>query len=85
MFSPLVRRSSHQSPFALEPGRQSAGALGPSMNEFQVAWPFEQLVGDGVDELLDRWCGWFADASSGHLEHPRRMPERDVPDIWRKR
>jgi eukaryotic-like serine/threonine-protein kinase len=72
-----------QNPFALDPGENSAKALWPGMAEFQLAWPFTRLdVGD-LEEFVDRWGGWFADAAQGRLQHPGTMPERSPQGSWR--
>ena len=34
-------------------------------------------------EFVERWVGWLADAASGILRHPQRMPERAMGQ-WRK-
>jgi serine/threonine-protein kinase len=84
MISPLVPRQSRQDPFALNPGEDSAKAVGNSMAEFQVAWPFTAInIGD-LDEFISRWAGWFADAAQGHLNRPSTMPERDPGGSWRQ-
>jgi serine/threonine-protein kinase len=84
MISPLIPRRGRQNPFALDPGEDSAKALGPGLTEVQVAWPFSSLVLGTMDEFIDRWAGWFADASQGKLTHPRAMPERSADGTWRR-
>lgn len=83
MVSPLVPRRGRQNPFALEPGEASAKALWSGMAEWQVAWRFTPLIIGDLDEFVDRWAGWFADASLGRLGHPSTMPERPPQGSWR--
>jgi hypothetical protein len=54
------------------------------MAEFQVAWPFTPLVVGDLGEFVDRWAGWFADATDGSLNHPGSMPERRPEGSWRR-
>lgn len=74
MVSPLIPRRGRKNPFALNPGEESAKAVWRGMAEWQVAWPFTPLnVGD-LDEFVNRWAGWFADAAQG-----RRSPRATQP------
>jgi hypothetical protein len=85
MHTPMTHRQSHgQDPFALSPGNASAKALWSGMAEYQVAWPFTRLVVGELDELVDRWLGWFAAAAQGALRHPSTMPERQPDGSWRR-
>lgn len=84
MVSPLIPRRVLQNPFALGPSEDSAKALGPGLTEFQVAWPFTSITIDMIDEFINRWASWFADASQGKLMHPRSMPERHADGSWRR-
>ena len=83
MISPMMSRSSKRDPFALEPGEEAAKALWNGMAEFQTAWPFTPLTVGDLDEFIDRWAGWLALASSGNLQHPMSMPERQANN-WRR-
>jgi hypothetical protein len=84
MISPLMRASSNYDPFSLTPDSdQAAQALGPGMGTAQAAWPFTRLVPGTLDEFIERWAGWFADAANGHLDHPSSMPERNPAGSWR--
>jgi len=83
-FNPLMRRSSPQTPFSLDPGPEAARAVGPGMNEFAVAWPFTPLVIGDLNEFIDRWASWFADAEQGRLVYPSNMPERPPDGSWRR-
>ena len=85
MIMPLVRRRSNMNPFALDPGADAAKALWNGLAEFQLAWPLEPVnIGD-MDEFIDRWATWFAEAAQSRLTQPSRMPERDAPRHWRQR
>jgi serine/threonine-protein kinase len=79
----LAKESPPQDPFALDPSEKSAKALGAGINEFQVAWPFTAVgIGD-LDEFINRWASWFADAAQGQLQRPSTMPERPPNGSWR--
>lgn len=84
MVSPLIPKRGRQNPFALNPGDESAKALGAGLAEFQVAWPFVPIDMGDLDELIGRWASWFADAAQGHLQHPSSMPERSAEGSWRR-
>jgi len=85
MISPLARKESNMNPFMRDPGEDSAKALWNGMAAFQLAWPLEPVdVGD-LDEFIDRWATWFAEAAQGRLTHPSRMPQRDTPRNWRQK
>ena len=85
MMSPLIPHSSRQAPFALNPGENSAKAVGTGMAEIQVAWPFTVISISDLDDFIGRWAGWFADAAQGQLNRPSTMPERDPRGSWRQR
>lgn len=87
MVMPLVRkdqRQGRQDPFALPPGEAAAKALWSGMAEYQVAWPFTELVVEDLGEFVDRWVGWFAAAVEGRLTRPNQMPERRTEGSWRR-
>ncbi len=84
MVSPLIPRRGRQDPFALSPGEEAAKALWTGMAEYQVAWPFTRLSVEELDDFIDRWAGWFADAAAGKLGHPSTMPERPTQGTWRR-
>ncbi|MCG8971317.1 serine/threonine-protein kinase [Streptomyces sp. CL12-4] len=71
-------------PFALDPHHESRAAVGPGMMLHQVAWPFLPLVIGDLDEFISRWADWLAQAATGRLTHPSRMPERDPQGSWRR-
>jgi serine/threonine protein kinase len=81
VFSPRQRP---ERPFALNPGENAAKAVWQGMAEFQVAWPFTPLIVGELDEFIDRWAGWFADAVEGRLNFPASMPERNPQGSWRR-
>ncbi len=83
MVSALLPRRGRQNPFALAPGEAAAKALWTGMAEYQVAWPFTRLSLEALDEFIDRWAGWFADAAAGRLTHPSTMPESQAHGTWR--
>jgi serine/threonine-protein kinase len=84
MITPGMRLSYPKAPFALDPGEEAAKALWSGMAEFQMAWPFTQVIVGELDEFIDRWIGWFAQAAEGSLNHPSMMPERDAQGSWRR-
>jgi serine/threonine-protein kinase len=84
MVSPFIARQGRQDPFALPPGEESAKAVWAGMAEYQLAWPFTRLDLGALDEFIDRWAGWFADAANGRLTHPSTMPERQTQGSWRR-
>jgi hypothetical protein len=85
MNTPMLHQApGGQDPFALTPGEQSAKALWAGMAEYQVAWPFTRLVVGELEELVDRWLGWFAAAAEGSLQRPSTMPERAPEGSWRR-
>lgn len=84
MTSPLLTPRAKGEPFDLGPAGAAARALCPGMADYQVAWPFTALVNGELEEFVDRWVGWFADAVEGTLARPSHMPERLVDGTWRQ-
>ena len=84
MVSPLIPRRGRQNPFAMSPSEESAKALWTGVSEWQVAWPFTPLTVGELEELINRWAGWFADAAQGQLNHPASMPEHSPQKTWRR-
>lgn len=84
MLSGFSRRRSTVNPFELDPGEESAKAVWNGVAEFQVAWPFTRLEPENLDEFIERWAGWFAQAATGKLGHPPQMPERPMENTWRR-
>jgi eukaryotic-like serine/threonine-protein kinase len=84
MVSPFMPKRGRQNPFALNPSDESAKAVSSGIAEFQVAWPFTAIVIDDLDEFINRWAGWFADAAQGQLRHPSEIPERAPQGSWRR-
>ena len=83
MITPGIPQRGIVDPFALDPGEEAAQALWRGLASYQVAWPFEPVHVSAVDEFIDRWASWFAEAASGRLGHPSRMPERSAEGTWR--
>ena len=84
MYLAFSGKQRRRDPFALDPGDESAKAVGPGVTEVQVAWPFTPLVVGELDEFIDRWTGWFAAGAQGQLSRPSTMPDRPPGDSWRK-
>ena len=82
MLHPLTSKSSSMAPFAADPGKEAGGALSPGMGGFQSAWPFTPLTISDLNDFVDRWLGWLADAAQGRLNIPSSMPER--PSEWQR-
>lgn len=68
---------SRRTPFALDPSEDAGRALGGAVGDLAVAWPFTPLALGQLDEFIDRWIGWFADASENRMQYPGNMPERN--------
>lgn len=85
MISPLIPRRSSQNPFSLSPGKEVAQALSGVLGRFQVAWPPTPLIVGELDEFIDRWSSWLADAANGTFAEPVSMPERPITGSWRMR
>lgn len=83
MISPLIPKRGRLDPFALAPGRDAYIALAPIMAEYQVAWPFTAIDQGNESEFVDLWIGRFADAATGMLRQPDRMPEKEPNGSWR--
>jgi len=84
MRNPLMRgQRSQYDPFARGPGLDSAKALWRGIAEYQVAWPFISLQDHELDEFIGRWAEWLAAASTGALNFPSTMPERETNGTWR--
>jgi serine/threonine-protein kinase len=83
MDSPLLGVSQPHSPYALVPGNAS-GALSNVMGTKQLAWPFEELDRGDLTEFVDRWLGWFADASERAMQYPSTMPEKPTGNSYRR-
>ena len=84
MVTPVIPERGILDPFALDPGEDAAQALWRGLGSHQVAWPFEPVNAGSLEEFVDRWASWFADAASSRLRHPGRMPERSAKDTWRR-
>lgn len=84
MLLAFTRKTARQDPFSLDPGEDSALAVGSGMAHIQVAWPFTALTTGDLDEFVSRWAGWPADAAHGQLHRPSSMPERNPAGSWRQ-
>lgn len=62
-------------PFHLDP-RGSAEAFSGVMGTTQLAWSLEELDRGDLDDFIDRWIEWFAQAANRELHKPRTLPER---------
>ncbi|WP_212824401.1 serine/threonine-protein kinase [Catellatospora sp. TT07R-123] len=82
MNSAFSRNDSSISPFAMAP-QQGVSALGGGIGGIQLAWPFSPITYDDIDEFVNRWIGWFADAASGTLNRPSMMPEKQAQGSYR--
>ena len=84
MVTPVFPQQPIIGPFALDPGKESSQAFWRAWGSFQLARPFEPLQANSLDSFVDRWASWFADAVSGRLRYPSRMPERPTKNSWRR-
>ncbi|MVT53097.1 protein kinase [Bradyrhizobium yuanmingense] len=82
MISPMVPKMTVMRPFMADPGVEAAKALWAGMAEFQLAWPIEPV---DPELLTERWAGWLADAAQGRFHAPSAMPERPIPQNWRRK
>jgi eukaryotic-like serine/threonine-protein kinase len=85
MITPMIDKTTVIRPFMLEPGIDAAKALWVGLAETQLAWPLTSVTLGELDEFIDRWMGWFADAADGRLQSPSTMPERPTPRNWRQK
>ncbi|MFG1805339.1 serine/threonine-protein kinase [Streptomyces sp. NPDC049040] len=70
-------------PFALDAQYEAGMALGGTLADHRVAWPFLPLALEDLDEFTGRWAGWLAQAAGAGLDHPGPMPSRDPRGSWR--
>ena len=84
MHMALSGRIAAETPFAMDPAGGGAQAVGPGVGVHQVAWRFTRLDETTLDEFVDRWAGWFAQAANGSLNLPTTLPEHDVNGSWRR-
>ncbi|MEV7004203.1 serine/threonine-protein kinase [Streptomyces sp. NPDC093982] len=82
--TPLRPSAGTIAPFALDPHHESRAAVSRGMEMHEVAWPFNPLVVGDLDELINRWADWLAQAATGRLTHPSHMPERNPHGSWRR-
>lgn len=69
-------------PYAAQP-KEISIAFEVMFGSTQLAWPLEQLDRADPQEFVDRWIGWFAEASDSKLFRPSTMPEKPVKRNWR--
>lgn len=79
----MTNRRSAISPMALNAGHEAANALAPMMASYQMGWPVVKLDSESLPDFVNRWGGWFGDASVNGARMPTRSPERDVARSWR--
>ncbi|MEU6646648.1 serine/threonine-protein kinase [Saccharomonospora sp. NPDC046836] len=84
MDTPFRSVASTTAPFALDPHVESRTAISPTIGMHQVAWPFTPLAIGDLDEFIDRWATWLAQAANARLAHPRQMPEHNPQGSWRR-
>lgn len=84
MLSAFTRGTVSVAPFALDPGQQAEMAFRAGIEGYQVAWPFTAVSIGDLDEFINRWASWFADAALGQLTYPSHMPEREPRGSWRR-
>jgi len=68
-------------PYAAQPEEISIAFEGV-FGSTQLAWPLEQLDRADSQEFVDRWIGWFAEASDSKMFRPLTMPEKSVEHNW---
>lgn len=75
--------SSH--PYALAAGPASVESIrgGGMTGHNQIAWPFTEVDIFDLDEFVQRWAGWLAEAYEGKLRSPSRLPEKQAHGSWR--
>jgi serine/threonine-protein kinase len=69
-------------PYAAHP-RDVPNAFKRVIGAEQLAWPIEELHRADLTEFVDRWLGWFADASVEELFCPATLPEKYVNGGYR--
>ena len=83
MDSPSSGSRQRVEPYAAQP-EQISIAFERVVGTAQLAWPLEQLDRADPQEFVDRWIGWFAEASNSKLFKPSTMPEKRVERNWRE-
>lgn len=78
-----LRNHQHMVPYAAQP-EESSAVFERVFGRMQLAWPIEQLDRADPQEFIDRWIGWFAEASNSKLFRPSTMPEKPVERNWRE-
>lgn len=62
-------------PFSFAPSEEAGKAFSRGIMEFQFARSPARLIIGELEEFIDRWAGWLADAAMGNLHHPAYLPE----------
>ena len=83
MDSPFSDSRQRMEPYAAQPKEISIAFEGV-FGSTQLAWPLEQLDRADPQEFVDRWIGWFAEASNSKLFRPSTMPEKPIERNWRE-
>ncbi|NKV19180.1 protein kinase [Rhodococcus hoagii] len=79
-----LRANSRLEPYSrAASGRDTEMALQRVMHTEQVAVGFTALVGEAVDEFVERWIDRFAQAARDQLPRPMVLPEGTVQGTWR--
>ena len=89
-------RSAALQPQMLAPGHSAGKALSPVVlpeeankifidvgGPWQLSRPFVPIDGNETDAFIERWLAWLADAVSGELRPPDRLPEQDPSGSYR--
>jgi serine/threonine-protein kinase len=79
----MIRSTTELVPEAFDAVGAAAEALGPAMGAYQLARPFTEVSQENMDDFVERWIGWFADAATGKLNRPD-LPESNPTGSWRR-
>jgi hypothetical protein len=71
--------------FGLDPGRESAAPLCCVRNEYQTGWQFTLLPVNVLEDFIDRWGGWLAQASTGAMSRQSNKADPMPTGTWRRR
>lgn len=69
--------------FSIDPSDEAALALSLGVEKSHVAWEFTQLVPGDIDEFIDRWGTWFAQAYRGDFRIIYEAADSNNPRNWR--
>jgi serine/threonine protein kinase len=85
----VVNMAKPQASYAGDPSSPDVmSALGPSEREpeharCQVVWPFTPLIVDDLDDFMERWVTWFAQAAQGDQSYLTARSTVPVRGSWR--